>query len=88
MLSNFRQLLTQTQLDILRRLYNDGKIGGSHTAIENLKKSVASHRRGSVEKEAKELVKMGYLLPKPTSYGMHVSLNPRMVGEIETLLGI
>lgn len=81
-------MVTQTQLDILRRLYNDGKIGGAHTAIENLKKSVASHKRGMVEKEAKELIKMGYILPKPTSYGIHVSLNPRMIPEIEALLGI
>lgn len=81
-------MLNQTQLDILRRLYNDGKIGGSHTAMKNLKKGVASHRRGFIEKEAKELVKMGYILLKPTSYGTHVSLNPRMIKEIETLLGI
>ncbi|MEM2141611.1 hypothetical protein [Nitrososphaera sp.] len=81
-------MVTPIQLDILRRLYNDNKIGGSHTAIENLKKGVPSHMRGMVEKQAKELIKLGYILPKPTSYGLQVSLNPRMIPDIERLLGI
>ena len=43
-----------------------------------MKKGLPSHVKGDVKEAAKELIKEEILIPKPTSYGLHVSLNPRM----------
>ncbi|MGH9921530.1 MAG: hypothetical protein ACRD38_02130 [Nitrososphaerales archaeon] len=77
-----------TQKAILRKMYFDKIIGGKHTAIENLKKGFPSHLRGDVDDEVKELIRHGLILPKTTSYGLQVSLNPRMIAEIERILEI
>lgn len=69
-------------------MYFDKIIGGKHTAIENLKKGFPSHIRGDVEDEVKELIREGFILPKRTNYGLQVSLNHRMIPEIERILGI
>lgn len=69
-------------------MYLDKIIGGKHTAIENLKKGFPSHIRGDVEDEVKELIREGFILPKRTNYGLQVSLNPRIIPEIERILGI
>ncbi len=58
-------------------------IGGRHTDIENLKKGLPGHVRGDVKEAAKELLKDEILMPKITSYGLHVSLNPRKRAEID-----
>lgn len=62
---------------IVKKLFYHGYIGGRHTDIENLKKGLPSHVRGDAKEIVKELMKEGILIPKPTSYGLHVSLNPR-----------
>ncbi|MFY3740507.1 MAG: hypothetical protein HMLIMOIP_000946 [Candidatus Nitrosomirales archaeon] len=69
-------------------MYLDKIIGGKHTAIENLKKGFPSHLRGDVDDEVKELIRNGFIIPKTTSYGLQVSLNPRMIAEIERILEI
>jgi hypothetical protein len=66
----------------------DKKIGESHTAVENLKKGVPSHMRGEIEDSIKELTKAGFILKKPTTYGLQVSLNPNLIPEVERILGI
>ena len=60
-------------------------MGGNHTSFDNLPKGFPKHLRGEVKKVARELVKAGLLLSKPTSYGMEVSLNVKMKEEIEKL---
>jgi hypothetical protein len=67
---------------ILFKLYKRGNWGGSHTAFENLKKGFKDSELGKgglkrVEKMAKELVRAGLITPKPTGYGLQVSLNPK-----------
>lgn len=69
-------------------MYLDKIIGGKHTAVENLKKGFPSHRKGDVDDEVKELIRAGFILPKITNYGLQVSLNPRMIPEIERILAI
>ncbi len=81
-------MLSDAQKEILRKMYFARVIGGKHTAVENLKKNVPSHRKGEFEREIKGLVKIGYILLKPTGYGLQVSLNPRMIPDIERTLGI
>ena len=76
MSTNYRKLL-------LMKLLEHGYIGGRHTAIENLAKGFPKHDRGSIAKVVKELIKDGLIVPKPTSYGLHVSLNAARMREIE-----
>jgi hypothetical protein len=37
-------------------------------------------------KTADKLIKKGLITPKPTGYGMQVSLNPRRMAEIEGII--
>lgn len=61
-------------------------MGGRHTDIENLKKGLPGHLKGDIKDAAKELIKEGILIPKPTSYGLHLSLNPHKKEEIDKYL--
>lgn len=76
------------QKTVLERMLKDTVIGGKHNAVENLKKGFPKHMRGEVEDEVHKLIKMGFILPKLTSYGMQVSFNPRMIEEIKKILGV
>jgi len=72
----------QIKAMILFKLHKRGNWGGSHTAFENLKKGFKDSDLGKgglkrVEKMSKELIRLGLIIPKPTSYGLQVSLNPR-----------
>ena len=67
----------------LRKLVYMGKWEGNHASFDNLPKGFPSHLRGEVKKVARELIKAGLLLSKPTSYGTEVSLNIKMKKEIE-----
>lgn len=71
---------------IVKKLFHHGYVGGRHTDIENLKKGLPGHVKGDVKEATKELIKEEILIPKPTSYGLHVSLNPRKREEIEKYL--
>ena len=57
--------------------------GGKRTDFENLQKGVPQHLKGEMKEAGKELIKEGFLLPKHTNYGLHVSLNPRLKYEIQ-----
>lgn len=71
---------------IVKKLFQHGYIGGRHTDMENLKKGLPSHVKGDVKEAAHELIKEEILILKPTSYGLHVSLNPRKREEIDRYL--
>ncbi len=62
---------------IVKKLFQHGYVGGRHTDIENLKKGLPSHVKGDIKEAIQELIKEEILIPKPTSYGLHVSLNPQ-----------
>ena len=76
----------QVKCFIVKKLFQHGYVGGRHTDIENLKKGLPSHFKGDVKDAAKELINEEILIPKPTSYGLHVSLNPRKREEIDNYL--
>lgn len=80
-------VLNDLKLTILERLYRAGYIGGRHTGIENAAKSLPKHEAGGAKQAVKELIKEGYIVPKPTSYGMHIALNPKRIAEIRKLIG-
>lgn len=70
---------------LLRKLLYMGKWGSNHTSFDNLPKGFPKHLRGAVKEAARELIRSGLLLMKPTSYGVEVSLNVDMKKEIEEL---
>ncbi len=51
--------------------------GGKHTALESVKKGIPKHLAGRYIDIAKELIKEGLIIAKPTAYGLQISLNPR-----------
>jgi hypothetical protein len=81
----------QIRATILFKLYKRGNWGGSHTAFENLMKGFKESELGKgslkrVEKLAKELMRSGLIIQKPTSYGLQVSLNPRQNATIIVIM--
>ena len=71
---------------ILKKLFRHRYIGGKHTAVENLTKSLPKHAVGEAKKAVDWLIKSGFVLKKPASYGLQVSLNPERIEEIIKLI--
>ena len=71
---------------LLRKLAKHGYWGGRHTAFDNLHKGFPKHLSREVKDIANELIKENILIPKPTSYGLHVSLNPSMRTIIDNVI--
>lgn len=74
------------QKSVLDKMFNYSMIGGKHTAVENLKKGFPKHMHGEVEVAIRILIKTGFILQKPTSYGLQVSLNPHKIEEIKRII--
>ncbi len=73
---------------ILKNLFYHGYIGGRHTAIENLSRGFPGHLRGDAEKAAERLLRQGWLIRKTSAYGLHVSINPRVLPAVKKELGV
>ncbi|WP_348303715.1 hypothetical protein [Methanothrix sp.] len=71
---------------ILKKLRRHGYWGGRHTAYDDLTKGIPKHLRGQAKDAAEELIIGGFLLPKQTGYGLHVSLNPQKKADIDNLI--
>lgn len=76
----------EVRIKILWRLYRRRYIGGKHTDIKNLRKGFPRDKYDLVGEAINELVREGLLLVKPTHYGKQVSLNPRRLGEIRSII--
>lgn len=76
----------ETTKALLRKLLYMGKWAGNHTSFDNLPKGFPKHLRGEVKEAAKELIRTGILLSKPTAYGLEVSLNVKLKKGIEEML--
>lgn len=72
----------QIKADILHKLFRKKKWGASHTALQNLHKWCKPEFAERYRNIAELLMKEGFLIPKPTHYGLQVSLNPRKRNEI------
>ena len=64
------------------KLHKRGNWGASHTAFENLHKGFRAADLGKnglkrIDWITKDLIRQGWIIPKPTSYGLQVSLNPK-----------
>ena len=71
---------------VVKKLFHHGYIGGRHTDIENMKNGLPGHVKGDIKEAIKELIKEDILITKPTSYGLHISLNPAKREEINRYL--
>jgi hypothetical protein len=71
---------------VLWRLFRHHYIGGKHTSIDNLRKGFAKSDYKAVDRVISDLIKDGFLLKKPTFYGLQVSLNPRKIQEIRQII--
>ena len=72
----------QIKATILLKLHKRGNWGASHTAFDNLQKGfkeadLGKHGKKRIEVIAKDLIRQGWIIPKPTNYGLQVALNPR-----------
>lgn len=68
----------QIKADILHKLHRKKKWGGAHTAFEHLYKHCDKQYWGRYKEIADSMIKEGFLILKPTQYGLQVSLNPSM----------
>ena len=71
---------------ILYHLRRKKVIGGVHTHFDTIKKGFPSHLGKDINKATKELIKMGFIITKPTSYGLQVSLNKEKLNDIEDFI--
>jgi hypothetical protein len=67
---------------ILLKFHKRGNWGACHTAFDNLQKGfketdLGKHGKKRIETNAKNLIRQGWIIPKPTSYGLQVALNPK-----------
>jgi hypothetical protein len=76
----------QIRADIFHKLHRKKKWGGAHTAFQNLYKWCDQKYVERYKNVAKDLIKEGFLISKPTHYGLQVSLNPRKRSEIIELI--
>ncbi|HID27390.1 MAG TPA: hypothetical protein EYP22_06155 [Methanosarcinales archaeon] len=78
--------MNEIQIEILEKLIRNKYIGGKHTSEDNVCKGFPKHEIKKVRKELKKLIKQGYVISKPTSYGLEMSINPKMLKEIKKRL--
>jgi hypothetical protein len=79
-------MLSTVERKILKNLFEKRIIGEKHTSEDNAQKCLPKNLRGEAKKALKMLIREGYVLPKPTSYGVEVSLNPHRIVEIRGIL--
>jgi len=77
---------SQIQIELLSKMVRRRCWKGKHTSFHNLQKSFPKHLRGDVKNAAVSLIKKGYIVQKPTGYGLEVSLNSRRIDEILRLM--
>ncbi len=81
----------QLKAEMLLNLARKRCFGGKHTALENMYRGIDQRRLGKeglkrLKKLGDELMKQKFVIPKPTHYGVHVSLNPAKAREIKTMI--
>ena len=76
----------QIKATILYHLKRKRVIGGVHTPFDTLRRGFPSHLGRDIKDIAKELIKDGFLVPKPTLNGLHVSLNRKRLNEIDEFI--
>ena len=67
---------------ILFKLFRRGKIGGAHTELRNALKGMKEKPK-LIKKTIEELNKEGFLIAKPSTGEIHISLNTHRIQEIK-----
>lgn len=78
--------MDKTRRFILEKMLRHGFVGGKHTNIENIPRGKPKDEYRVIMAEVKALLKEGFFIPKPKPDGLHISLNPRRLREIESFL--
>jgi len=76
----------QLKACVLNKLKRHRYIGGKHTDESNVRKGADPRNYSLIEDIVKDLIKSGYVLVKITAYGKHISLNPRVIKEIDDFI--
>jgi hypothetical protein len=71
---------------LLYHLRKKNVIGAKHTHYDTLKFGFPKHLGKEVENVAKDLIRKGWLITKPTSYGLQVSLNKDKINEVDDFI--
>ncbi len=71
---------------ILYNLRRKNKIGKKHTPLDTLRRGFPKHLGKNIGDIAKNLIKQNWIIKKPTSYGVEVSLNKNFIREIEEFI--
>lgn len=71
---------------VLRRLIRFGKIGASHTRVDNALRGAPPHLRGAIKDAVDALVTLGVFRAKPTLNGLHISIEPVRLRECDTFI--
>ena len=79
-------LLMDLKKHILRKLFRRRIVGGKHTAVEHVMSGLPVHAQGEAKKATEDLIREGLLIPKPTGYGLQISINPERLEEIKRIL--
>lgn len=77
---------TWIKATLLYHLRNKRVIGAKHTHYDTLKFGFPKHLGKEIKDIADKLIKEKWLLTKPTSYGLQVSLNKEKLIEIEEFI--
>ncbi|MBI2084235.1 MAG: hypothetical protein HYT70_01295 [Candidatus Aenigmarchaeota archaeon] len=77
----------EIQAVIIHQLFRKQKWMANHIAYDKIKKWVVAGLRGKNGKETdhglKQLIKENLIIPKPTNYGLQISLNIEFKEEID-----
>lgn len=71
---------------ILNKLKRHRYIGGRHTDIVNVRKGAPQKYYKQINKQVEKLIREGIIIIKVTAYGKHISLNPRLMKEINDFI--
>ena len=76
----------EVRKQILRKMARHRWWAGKHTAYDNIPKGFPNDLWKDVKNELEQLIREGFIMEKPTGYGLHISLNIRMKAEIEKII--
>jgi len=71
---------------ILRRMFNDNKIGTRHLTLQDLQRGFPTHEESNVKRKLEDLVEENIILHHTTDHGDEYSVNPQSLDEIEEVL--
>jgi len=79
-------MITEYEKFVLRKMVWHKLIGGRHTNIENIPKGKPRDEYKTIMEAIKELDRKGYFIKKPKPDGLHISINPKRLKEIQDLI--